>query len=323
MSIISRIAQNFAAKAAGPGLSKTSSGGDLSAGMLYPFRSQPPKRGTVELLQAYKEQGWLRAVVKNIAFNVAGTEWRLYARTGKGGKAIRDYKLERATPQGRTKMLRELRAAGQLRVLDAHPVLDMLAAPNPRYTGRLALQLTQTHLDMAGEAFWAIERNETGMPTGYWPMPPHWIRDTPHAANPFFLVSFDTTSGYVAEKDILWLKDPDPAYPYGRGTGLAEALGDEIETDEYASKHLKAWFYNSAIPDFIVALDGKASPTEITRLKAKWDEEHRGYWNARTGSLRGRRDERYAPGFEFPGHAGYRAQESATGLPADLVWRAA
>src|SRR4051812_26716119 len=45
---------------------------------------RPPKRGTVELLQAYSVAPWLRAVTHRIAHAVAGRPMKLYVVTSKG-----------------------------------------------------------------------------------------------------------------------------------------------------------------------------------------------------------------------------------------------
>src|SRR6185295_18915609 len=78
-------------------------------------------------------------------------------------------------------------------------------------------------------------------------------------------------------------KDPDPAMPYWRGTGTSQALADEMETDEYAAKYIKAFFYNSARPDVIITPKGdnaSLNPNEMDRLETQWTNEHQGFWRA-------------------------------------------
>jgi hypothetical protein len=74
-------------------------------------------------------------------------------------------------------------------------------------------------------------------------------------------------------------KDPDPVNPYGRGSGQARSLGDELEIDEYAAKHSKNFFYNRARPDIIVSGD-TISRDDADRLKTQWLNEHQGFWNS-------------------------------------------
>lgn len=176
-------------------------------------------------------------------------------------------------------MLARYKAEKRLREWDAHPILDMLAKANPVMTGRTAMQVTQTYMDLKGETFWLLERNQFGMPVAFWPLPPHWIQDTPTPDKPYYRVSFPMYQGNIPYTEIIWLKDPDPVNPYGRGIGYAESLGDELDTDEYASKHLKAWFYNRARPDLLISMEG-AKRDELERAKAEWTNENQGVLKA-------------------------------------------
>ena len=45
-----------------------------------------PRRGTAQLLEAYRQSPWLRAVVSKIAQKLAAIPWVVYAQTGRNGK---------------------------------------------------------------------------------------------------------------------------------------------------------------------------------------------------------------------------------------------
>lgn len=267
----------------------------------------PAKRGTAELIAAYREQPWLRAVVGRIARGVASARWSIYVRTeaptkDRAGRrqrrgprrsfqdvagvksfawgrdfSVRDAALVHGDTEDRAARRRELAAAGLLREVPDHPLLELLARPNPDMTGRQGLQVTQIWLDVKGEAFWLLDRPEA--PTAYYPIPPHWVTQVPTATADHYVVSFGGLQLKVKPSCMIWMRDPDPSNPYGRGTGVAESLGDELETDEFAAKYLKAWFYNSAAPSFIAAFDG-ATQQDVKRAKELWEQEHRGAHNA-------------------------------------------
>lgn len=269
----------------------------------------PPRRGTRELIASYKESPWLRAVVSRIGRGVASAGWTVYARAsgpaptraagvrvrqGPDG-AYRDCSLPPAWAWGRDRGLadayladpdyrrraarrRELADAGFLREVPDHPVLLVLANPNPHMSGRTALALTQTWLDIKGESFWWLTFDATGMPNGYLPIPPHWVT-VPNSSSPNYRISAGGVQVEVKPEAMLWFRDPDPVDPYGRGTGVAESLGDELETDEWSAKYIKSWFYNSAMPSVIVAFEG-ADPKEVLRAGEKWNADHQGPSNA-------------------------------------------
>lgn len=266
-----------------------------------------PRRGTRELIASYRDSPWLRAATRRIATGVAGACWELYAhaaepaqrgrqlsRRGPGGvyldakapawrwgrdSGVRDRKLRAPDFRKRAARRRELAEAGQLREVTSHPALDVLDRPNPFMTGAVAIQLTQTWLDIKGEAFWLLVLGAGGLPTGFLPVPPHWVQQVPTDAAPYYLISFAGLQLKLKPEAVVWFRDPDPEQPYGRGTGTAESLGDELETDEAAAKFLKNWFYNSAMPSLLVGLED-ADKSEVERAKVQWEEDHRGAHNA-------------------------------------------
>ena len=239
----------------------------------------PPKRGTRELMAAYKHMPWLRSVTSRISTAIASTTWELYVENGRNGRAVRNLKAQRGDPLQRRETLKRLKQQGTLREIENHPLLDLIDNANPIMTGRTARQVTQTYLDLKGEAFWIMERNGQGMPIELWPVPPHWIIDVPYLGQPFFRVNFQGWQGVIPQTEVVWLKDPDPENPYARGAGIAEALSDELETDEYAAKHTKAWFYNRATPDILVGIQG-AGEDQLRAAKQKWENEHKGFYKA-------------------------------------------
>lgn len=263
-----------------------------------------PRRGTRELMIAYREQPWLRAVAGRIARGVASVKWEVYVRaeeptSQKSGRrerrspegrfldvagvpsfrwgrdySVKDLRLTTGSAGERAARRRELADAGLLREVPDHPLLTLLANPNPELTGRSALQMSQTWIDLKGEAFWLLAKKD-GVPTQYLPMPPHWITATPTRERPTFRVSYQALQLEVAAADMVWLRDPDPENPYGRGTGVAEALGDELETDEYAAKYVKDWFFNGGLPSAIVSFEGLGKD-DVKRAEEKWSAAYSG-----------------------------------------------
>lgn len=271
--------------------------GDLEGGLLSPGAAGrgTPARGTRELIAAYREQPWLRAVTNRIARGVASMRWSVYVRASepvKAGRmmaptwrwgvdrAVRDSALLSPNREGRAKRMAQLQRAGVLREVADHPMLELLQRPNPMMTGHTALQVTQVWLDIKGEAFWLVSFGPDGTPNGLWPIPPHWVRSVPNAAAPYFIVSSGTLQMRVEPSAMLWLRDIDPENPYGRGAGVAESLGDELETDEYAAKYLKAWFFNNATPSMLVSFETNATTKQLEEARDKWEASHRGVHNA-------------------------------------------
>jgi len=255
---------------------------DAGGSMLFGVsQAESPPRGSNQFLQAYSTMPWLRAVTHRIADSIAATQWHLFA-VKRGGRFRHLPGVQREHPDIRRKLLAEHKAQGELIQIDDHPLLQVLHGANTVLTGGAARKLTQLYMDILGEAFWIKERNMAGVPIAIWPIPPTWVKATPTPAHPFYQVSFRGWQGDVPATEVLWFLDPNPSNPYGRGTGIANALADELEIDEYAAKHTKAWFYNDATPSMIVSPTGERewAPAQREQLKRSWLQDHQGFWRA-------------------------------------------
>jgi phage portal protein BeeE len=257
---------------------------ESSLAALYPNGGPPPSRTTKDFLRAYSTQPWLRAVTHKVSHSVATVPWCLYA-VKREGKFIKPPKGVHTAPRHiRRKMLKRYAGARELTELEEHPMLDMLEGSNPTLTGLMIRQLLQIYIDLVGECFWLLERNAFGMPVQVWPIPPHWVRETPSPGKPRFLIEYAGKREEIPMTEIIWFQTPDPENPYARGTGTAMSLGDELQTDEYAARFTKSWFYNSARPDLIItpAGDGGSDTgvTELKRLEQAWLQRHQGFFRA-------------------------------------------
>src|SRR5699024_9079373 len=118
-------------------------------------------------------------------------------------------------------------------------------------------RLLQIYLELKGEGYFLFEFDAVGRPVELWPMPPNWVQQTPYLGHPFYEIK--STDGQIRQipvDDIFCMKNLNPLDPYKRGLGAAEALADEIETDEYAAKFQKKFFYNDATPALLITAPG-------------------------------------------------------------------
>jgi Phage portal protein len=192
--------------------------------------------------------------------------------------AMRDAITQRLLPAQRWKSLELLRKRGQLQEIADHPFYAALENPNP-FMGRMGLvKLTEISLDLVGDAFWLKERNGAGAPVGFWPIPAHWITETPTPSRPFFRASWQAWQRQVQESEILWFHEPSPVHPFERGSGIGFAIGDELEIDEYLAKMTKQMFFNDADPKWIFAGGEGTSEAEMRRLERDFLQKNQGFW---------------------------------------------
>lgn len=216
---------------------------------LFSGRRETPALGTLALLKGYDAFPWIRAISDKIGHAIGSTDWGIMA--------------------------------GDLEI-EKHPLLDLLHRPNPVMSGMAFFKWSGTHFALTNEIFWLIERNGVGMPVELWPLPANWVVDIPKMGNPDgqYELSFGGVRTKVPAIDIIYIRDFSPANPYGRSSSPAKALGDEIESDEFAAKYVKGFFLNNARPDIIIYSEDKDNPLDkeaAERLEVKWLERLQGF----------------------------------------------
>lgn len=216
--------------------------------------TSPPDRNTQEFLETYAHSPRMAPVTK-IATDLSNVPGKLY----------------RVDP-----------ATGDKDEINDHPFLDFMRKPNPLpfMTPSALWKLHETYMMIKGEGASIIERDPAGYPTELWPIPPHWMIDIPRLDFPFYIIrSRDGLQMPVPAEDVFLTRQLNPLDPYGRGLGDAEAVADEIETDEYMAKWAKKFFYNDATPPVLMSAPG-ITKDEYDRFQAAWNDRHRGVGNA-------------------------------------------
>jgi phage portal protein BeeE len=254
------------------------SAGGLLTGVLT--SGEAPRRGTKELLDAYKRLPWLHTVVRRIAQDVSGTRWRVWRMPRARIERSSSHPMARRFGVGRS-MRTERRGwlgyapEGAVEV-ETHPMLDVLADPNPVLSPMSVWWVAQGLLDLKGECPIVIERAKSGAPLELWPVPPHWLAETPTTREPSYRFQWNTWHTRVPAEDVLYLRHPDLSSPYQRGAGTGEAAADEIDIDEFAAKHLKSFFYNRGLPDAFVSIEGVENEDDARFYEQKLRSKHQG-----------------------------------------------
>lgn len=221
----------------------------------------PPDRNLQGFLNAYGEIGWLYAVVSRIAEGVSEAKWRLYSVDQKGERTL----------------------------IYNNPIISLLDFVNPFQTCQEFIELHQIYMGLCGECFWVINKNKLGEPQELWIAPPEKMSVIPSKT--------EFVSGYVYrignekipfnKDEVIHHKLPNPLNPY-RGLGAVQALAIDLDSELYAGRWNRNFFYNSARPDGIIAFEGTLSEEQFDRLKKQWGERHEGVNKAhKVGLLEG------------------------------------
>src|SRR5579871_4916221 len=235
---------------------------NMAAGIIPGSRpGELPRMGQSQLIEGYNLFPWLRAVVNKIADTAAGVEWNV---------------------SGKSK-------DGTLKPVLNHPLVDLLNNGNEMFSGYTVRHISFVYMLIVGEFFWLKERDSSGTPIALWPLPPSWVIYSPaFAVGPDgkpskYQLQFRQWRALIPFEDIVHIWEPNPTMPYGRGTGRATVLSDELETDEFAARHVKAFFYNSARPDLLISSidpDLPLNADDADRLEQRWLEKNGGWKHA-------------------------------------------
>ncbi len=233
---------------------------------------RPPRRKVVGLLAAYSQMPRLRSIVDRISDSTAAVNWRAFrtpaSRMSRDLVAqirceIRDAtaQTQRSDENHRVKTISRLISSSLLTEVESHPVLALFRKPNPTMTGFQYRKLKQIYLDLTGEQFAVKQRNGVdaiaGPVSSLWPQAPNWVRRMPERGRPTFEIQ--QPGGNVEQvppENVFWMRHLDPLNPYGRGTGLAGSLSDELDGDEYAAKMTAAKMFNNGIPEWLIIAEG-------------------------------------------------------------------
>jgi len=218
------------------------------------FKDEPERPTNKDYLDSYKMSFLVYACIRKIAEKVANTDFILYKV---GNKKIDE--------------------------VEDHPILDLLAQVNPYTTKFEMLDMTQTFLELLGNAYWLkVRGNNGGKPLELWMLRPDWVKIVPGTDTPVDHYEYQEESGprtsFRAE-DVIQFKQPNPKSSiYGMPT--VQPAMETIRNLVYSTRWNMKFFYNSARPDFFV-ISKKGMDTESkVELRRQWDIEHGGIDNA-------------------------------------------
>jgi HK97 family phage portal protein len=238
-----------------------------------------PRKGTREMLKAYSALPYFRTSVSKIAGGVASTPLRLYKKNGADGRAKYSRRLKKMPTRDFAALVKAQEDRGDISEIEDHPLLDLLDAPNPFMGENALMKLIASYWLMVGDVFVVLNLDDRGLPAEAFPVPPTWVQEYPSKNRPYFKVTINGATYTIPQDQMLWMREIDPANPYGNGTGIGGAVSDELDTDENAAKFVSSYFYNRAMPDMIVSLAG-AKPETLARAKEKFENSYRGFEKA-------------------------------------------
>ena len=169
----------------------------------------------------------------------------------------------------------------RMTVAPAHPAQQLLNRVNPWYTRGDLWRATEIYLNLWGQAFWALERDEAGR-REIWPLRPDRVTILPDRQRYIRGFVYRGRAGapvaYTAD-EVIWLRYFNPLEEFAGLSPLAPArLSVDMGGD--GLRFNRNFLRNSAQPDFVLLTDAQMTDAEIEDFYNRWEARYRGPQNA-------------------------------------------
>lgn len=206
-----------------------------------------------DALKAYS--GWVYACVSTISQDVRSSTWGIWS---KSGTSRNDWKR-----------------------LEGSQVPDVLLRPNTSQTWGDLIELTQTHMDLAGRAFWhLVTAGASGTVVGIQSINPDWISKAIYNEDRTQVVGWELTTGgskrrVLPADDVILFRYPDPIDPVG-GISPIRAVAMSADMDTYSRAYAASHLRNHAQPTGILTTEAELTRDQANTLADGWQDTHQG-----------------------------------------------
>lgn len=236
---------------------------------------------------------WVYACALRNATTAAGVDLGVYATgtTGTGKYRTRSLTLPERRALAAEWHRRRVKAAGSDDVVELadHPLAVLLAKANPNMTGTELFELTWAYLELTGNAYWYLERQEIGgagvparsVPIGIYPLMSQYVRVVPDEQNVIAGYLYGKTerdSVAYDRSEIIHFRYPNPRNML-YGMGPAQAAACAARRMEARSEYEQAMWDNDATPTLGISVEGNLSPESRKRLLEQFRQTYGGPQN--------------------------------------------
>lgn len=223
----------------------------------------------------------------------AGTSWSLISlgRTrydyeaqvgdGRGNSAIEATVrwIGRTFPEAPVQVL-QAKSDGTETPIVGHPMLELLARPNPYYSGELLWRATLADWASSGNGYWIKRRNGVRGPVQLWwapswTMAPAWPTDQPSVFISHYNYTVNGDTQEIPVADVVHFRDGLDPRNTRVGLSPIAALAREVFTDDEAANFTASLLKNMGVPGVIISPDSDdvdVSPSDAQAIKDKYKQ---------------------------------------------------
>lgn len=229
----------------GPGTSLTPQDGPARS-LFYEYNTPPVDFNA--LLNIYTQNPWVYAAVYLISSTAASVPFCLYTRKAR-------HPLN-----------------------EDHWLWDIVRQANPWMTFTELLEYTFLSLELIGNAFWEIVRNQNGYIREIYFLDPARMRIIPDDVRYVRGYQYDIGGEHkilFEPNEIIHFKYPNPSNEYW-GLGCLQPIWQQLMLDYAANEYNARFFANDATPGGVITTPRILTDTVYNRLVGKWEDRHRG-----------------------------------------------
>ncbi len=166
---------------------------------------------------------------------------------------------------------------GDIEEVVDHPFLTMLKNVNPLINRFDLWELTQIWLELTGNAYWYVYKDNLGVPQEIWPIPPQFVR---MVADPTKIVG-----GYIYQRaaqkipfdaeEIIHFKFGNPSGSF-YGTSPLSAVIDTYYSDQNIRNFESTLMKNAGRPEGVLETAATMNTETFKRLKEEWGKNYAG-----------------------------------------------
>lgn len=156
---------------------------------------------------------------------------------------------------------------------DVDPMPAILRRPDPFISRGQFVEQTVLSLNLNGNAYWRILRDDTDRVSSVWVMNPNDVVIDTNAKG--FVTGYQYQGETLRTKDVKHLsrmRVPGSAYGLGPIQAAQAELRGAMDTSSYASD----WLYSGDVPSGILKADQILTPEQAKQARTQWDETHGG-----------------------------------------------
>ena len=231
------------------------------------------------LVNAFKD--WIFVCASHNASCVAKGTFKLFVATKAGKRLIAPTKdIDKTTfkwLENNSGLHSYLQKANSVKEVINHPFIELLKTPNPFMNRYELLEMTALSLELTGNAYWYIFKDNLGTPRQIWVIP---------AQNMLIVPSKEKfIAGYVFKRgtetvpfdlsEIVHFKFPNPHNLY-YGMAPHASIVNELNTKENMDKFENALFTNNCRMEGVLETEFELSETTFNRVKEQWKQNYAG-----------------------------------------------